>query len=301
MDYKVYNLEFVCSPPPQFDENTLYVQKFAEDTVGTTFGASWVYVHNEKHRKKVALYKPLDYDEPLGAYAELFYSELAHLCSQNVKIRLPRINLVAENKDIGILSYSIVDQIAEDLIHIEALMFYKYKNKINEFRNCLTLGLAEILSAIRHEVHDEENFKEIEKAVIWSILLDAFTNNVDRHKKNWALVRNKLSNYYELATFDNVKSFINMFFHRAGYRKSDLWAISYNGTISSTNIQCGDQICEFIEKEYPEYFYEFISTLESVRKTFISSILPVKAVDSQRVSHILRQKIKCFETQNDEV
>lgn len=300
MDSKIYNLKFVHSPPSQFDTNTLYVQKFAEDTVGTTFGASWVYVFSEKHDKKVALYKPLDYDEPLGAYAELLYSNIAQLCFNNIKIRVPKINLVIENNNVGILSYSIVDRITEDLIHIEALMSYKYKKNPKQQRNIFTLGISDIFESVLHEVHDEKNFIELQKSIIFTILLDSFTNNVDRHQKNWGLVRDKTSNYYELAIFDNVKSFINMFYHRAGYKNSDLWAITYNGTISSLEIEVGNQACAFIKKEYPEYFCEFITNLKTSKEIFISDISSIPKLEPQRIDTMLKKKIKYFSETNQE-
>lgn len=296
MDSKVYNLKFVNSTPLQFNENILYVQKFAEDTVGTTFGASWVYVFNEKHDRKIALYKPLDYDEPLGAYAELLYSHITKLCYSNLKLRVPDIHLASENSTLGLLSYSIVDRITEDLIHIESLIPYKYTTET--LKKFFTLGINDILECIEHEIHNKENFAEVKKAVIFTVLLDAFTNNVDRHGKNWGLIRDKHSDYYELAIFDNVKSFINMFFNRAGYKNSTLWAIQYNGTASSSKLETGNQIAEFIKKTYPEYFEEFISILKNTRETFISDISSIQAIDSTRISSHLKKKIKYFGTLN---
>ena len=298
MDSKVYNLKFVFSPPWQFNDDTLYIQKFAEDTVGTTFGASWVYVFSEKHNKKVALYKPIDYDEPLGAYAELLYSHIAKLCFSNIRIRVPEINMVMENNNLGILSYSIVNSITEDLIHVDSLLFYKYERK--ELKTFFTLGVKDIFECIGHEVCNEENFIEIQKSVIFTILLDAFTNNVDRHGKNWGLVRNKVSDYYELAIFDNVKSFINMFGNRTGYKDKDLWVIEYNGIVSSSKLETGYEVCKFIKENYPDYFNEFISILKSVEKMFSENISSISEIDTSRVSTQLKKKIKLFESTNEE-
>ena len=298
MDSKVYNLKFVFSPPWQFNDDTLYIQKFAEDTVGTTFGASWVYVFNEKHNKKVALYKPIDYDEPLGAYAELLYSHIAKLCFSNIRIRVPEINMVMENNNLGILSYSIVNSITEDLIHVDSLLFYKYERK--ELKTFFTLGVKDIFECIGHEVCNEENFIEIQKSVIFTILLDAFTNNVGRHGKNWGLVRNKVSDYYELAIFDNVKSFINMFGNRTGYKDKDLWVIEYNGIVSSSKLETGYEVCKFIKENYPDYFNEFISILKSVEKMFSEDISSISEIDTSRVSTQLKKKIKLFESTNEE-
>lgn len=292
MNSKIYTLKFVNSPPLQFDSNTMYVRKFAQDTIGTTFGASWVYVFNEAHSKTIALYKPIDYDEPLGAYAELLYSHIANLCFANLTIRVPKIVLVTDGKNLGILSYSVLDNITEDLIHMDSLMFYKYN--INEQKGFFTLGLQDILECVNHEVYEEKNFAELKNAIIFSLLLDAFVNNVDRHGKNWGLVRNKAKNYYELAIFDNVKSFINLFINRPGYSSKDLWSIIYNGTTSSSTIETGNKLCEFIKENYPQYFEEFFANFNSILSTFIMDIREIKGIDHSRISNMLKSKVRYF-------
>lgn len=294
MNSKIYTLKFVNSPPLQFDDSTMYVRQFAQDTIGTTFGASWVYVFNEVHNKAIALYKPIDYDEPLGAYAELLYSHIANLCFSSTKIRVPKINLVSEGNDIGILSYSVLDNVAEDLIHMDSLMTYKYKN--NEQKRFFTLGLHDTLECVKHEVYENGNFIELEKAIIFVLLLDAFVNNADRHGKNWGLVRNKSTNHYELAIFDNVKSFINIFINRPGYKDNALWSIIYNGTLSSSNIETGHNLCMFIKENYPEYFKEFLILFNSALSTFSSDISELKQLSPFRISHMLKLKSHYFKS-----
>ena len=294
MNSKIYTLKFVNSPPLQFDSNTMYVRKFAQDTIGTTFGASWVYVFNEVHSKAIALYKPIDYDEPLGAYAELLYSHIANLCLSNLKIRIPKIDLVTDGENVGILSYSVLDNITEDLIHMNSLMFYKYN--INEQKKFFTLGLQDILECVNHEVYEEKNFAELKKSIIFSMLLDAFVNNVDRHGKNWGLVRNKATNYYELAIFDNVKSFINLFINRPGYKSKDLWSIIFNGTTSSFNVEVGDKLCAYIKETYPQYFEEFLQIFRSILNIFLSDIRAIKQLDHFRISNMLKSKIRYYKS-----
>lgn len=289
MDRTIYTIKFVDSIPLQFDKNTLYVQKFAEDIMGTTSGAAWVRVFNENHEKKVALFKPMDYDEPLGAYAELLYSRLASLCFPNIQIRIPSIHLVNHNNELGILSYSVVNKPIEELFHIDSLMFYKYERK--HLRIFYTLSIDDILECIHHEVCDTKNFMKIQKAVIFAVLLDAFTNNADRHGLNWGLVRNMQTNYYVLALFDNTKSFVNMFFNRVGYKNNALWTLNHNGTISSSHLETGDELVEFIKGNYPAYFYEFMAILESVIETFISDISAITTIDTPRIAAHLRNKI----------
>jgi hypothetical protein len=276
----------------------MYVRRFAQDTVGTTFGASWVYVFNKVHSKIVALYKPIDYDEPLGAYAELLYSHIANLCFSNLTIRIPKIELVTDGKDLGILSYSVLDNITEDLIHMDSLMFYKYTSA--EQSEFFTLGICDILECIKHEVYENRNFVELEKAVVFVLLLDAFMNNADRHGKNWGLVRNKSTNSYELAIFDNVKSFINLFINRPGYKDKDLWSIVFNGATSSFNIADGNNLCIFIKEIYPEYFEEFLQIFDSALSTFLSDIRQIRQVDYSRISRMLKAKVRYFKSRLQE-
>lgn len=293
MDSKIFNLKFVISPPLDFEKDTIYVQKFADETVGATIGAAWVYVFDKEHNKKVALYKPLDYDEPLGAYAELFTSYLLDLClGDDIKLRVPKINLVQENNELGVLSYSVLDNVKEDLMHMDSFLFYKYKReKLKEF---YAIGINDILECINHEVSDEKNFNEIKKAVIFMLLFDAFTNNVDRHGHNWGLVRDKNSNYYELAEFDNAKSFINMLFNRPGYSDDELWAMTYNCVTSTPSVGRGLKITEFIKDNYPTEFNEFLEKLSMSLETFYNTIRFIKGVDSRRIYSYLKKKIRYF-------
>lgn len=292
MDCTIYNLTFVSSSPPHFDENTLFVERIADDTVGTTFGATWVYVLDKEHNKKIALFKPFDYDEPLSAYTELLYSHLASLVFDGIQIRIPKIHLVRYQNELGLLSYSIVENTPEDLIHMESIMFHKYER--HELKQFYTLGIDDIFSCINCEVFDSQNFVSIKEAVIHTLLLDAFTNNVDRHGKNWGLVRNKATNYYELSTFDNAKSFVNMIFNRPGYSDKDLWSIVYNGTTSTSKIETGKSICLLIKEKYPKEFDDFILRLNTNFDTFISSLRPLSAINSRRIATHLKDKIHHF-------
>lgn len=293
MDSKIYNLKFVNFPPLDFEKDTIYVQKFAEENVGTTVGAAWVYVFDKKHNKEVALYKPLDYDEPLGAYAELFTSYLLDLCLGNdIKLRIPKIKLVEENNELGVLSYSVLDNVKEDLMHMDSFLFYKYKRE--KLKNFYAIGINDILECVKHEVGDEENFNKLKKAIIFMLLFDAFTNNVDRHGQNWGIVRDKDSNYYELAEFDNVKSFVNMFFNRPGYSDNELWAMSYNCVASTPSVGRGIKIVEFIKENYPIEFDDFLEKLSLSLEAFYSTIRIIKGVDTRRVYYCLKKKIRYF-------
>lgn len=294
MDSKIYDIKFVDEIPTDVsDENVLLLRKLALDTVGTTSGAVWVKAYGKYRDGKTALYKPLDYDEPFGAQAELISSHFDKLCLDGIKVRIPEINLVGTKNDLGILSYRVHDKTSEDFIHIDYLLRYKYTDK--EISKFYTLGIKDVLECIKAEVAREDNYKEIEKAVIMVACADAFTNNADRHGKNWALIRNKDTDYYELAIFDNVKSFINIMFNRTGYANDALWSIGYLGLNSSCNISTGKNIVDSIKKEYPEYVDEFIERFNSVRKQFCEDIKDVYGVDSRRIKSFFSRKSAYFD------
>ena len=293
MDSKIYDIKFVDEVPDNVeDENVLLLRKVALDTVGTTSGSVWVKAYGKNRNGQTALYKPLDYDEPLGAQAELISSHFYKLCFAGISVRIPEINLVGSKHDLGLLSYRVHDKTSEDFIHIDYLMHYKYTDK--EISKFYTLGIKDALECIKAEVPDDDNYKEIEKAVVMVACGDAFTNNADRHGKNWALVRNKDTNYYELAIFDNVKSFINILFNRTGYANDALWSIGYLGLNSSHNISTGKNIVNAIKKEYPEYVDEFIERFNSVRKQFCEDIKDVYEVDYKRIKGFFSKKSMCF-------
>ena len=97
------------------------------------------------------------------------------------------------------------------------------------------------------------------------ILLDAITNNGDRHALNWALVRNEKTNEYTLAVFDHASAFMDMFQNR-GIKDSG-WSTSYitvghdkgRHDIGSE----GKRLVEYISNEYPKYFEEFCQDFEA--------------------------------------
>jgi len=300
MDSKIYNIEFVKDVPSERDENKLYLQFQSMDTVGTTSGNKWVKVYGNGHEAQTALYKPEDPEEIYGAQAELISSHFCKLCLDGLKIRVPEINMVKDKGDLGLISYRVHDRTTEDFYHIQSLVLH---NKYNEkqLSQLYSLGLSDILDSIRTEIHDDVNYKEIEKAIVMATCSDAMTNNADRHGKNWALVRNKDTNNYELAIFDNVKSFINLINNRIGYPDKELWATSYVApeSIAQARPSSGDKIINYIKKEYPEYFNEFLERFNSVRKSFCEDIKGINGVNDYRISEMFREKSKYFQKEKD--
>lgn len=157
-----------------------------------------------------------------------------------------------------------MDSDTQDMIHVRDTLFNKFeREEIKAKKDIFTID--EILECVKLQINDEENYKKIERDIIRVLLLDAITNNGDRHALNWALVRNISNNDYSLAVFDHASSFMNMFKYRG--IETDEWIASYTTfgkdkerrDIGSN----GKYVIECISKEYPEYFEEFCKEFES--------------------------------------
>ncbi|MBQ7668541.1 MAG: hypothetical protein IJS47_04380 [Clostridia bacterium] len=301
MDKKIYRGVLCEEVPQEYAANTLYLQTFAVDTVGTTDGSVWVRVYGDRRNGEVALFKPEDPEEIDGAQAELISSHFEKMMLEGVHVRVPEINIVKApcitGIGNGILSYRLNDSVREDFIHIGSLLRYKFTGA--QISKLYTLGIQDILDCIRMEVNDATNFKEIEEAVVKVILTDAFSNNADRHGKNWALVRDKDTNHSELAIFDNVKSFINMMTDRVGYKHDDLWSIGYLGVDSKELPEIGERIVKGIEKMYPEYFNQFMTRFNNIRDIFCEDIVGINGVNASRIESVFRKKAHEFDREKD--
>ena len=224
-------------------------RKLRRDTVGrSSSNPTWGYAYNVKKGKLKfkgeGVYKEFDYDQPNAAYAEKIYSIIAkEVLTEDT--RIPTIDVVKENNSIygpSTISYKLMDNDKEDMFHISDLMFYKYeRGEIENKKDVFTI--EDILECIKEQVKDEENYKKIEKSVIHTILLDCVLNNADRHTNNWALVRNKETNQYELAIFDHSISLIDMVEEnrRATYNG---WTKSYISTEKEGISSFGKDIIE---------------------------------------------------------
>ena len=245
-------------------------REIQKDTIGKS-GASptWGYTYyNEKGKMKfkgIALHKEYDYDYPLSAYGEKVWSIFGkELLNESVKV--PNIEIVSNNLGQDeIISYILLDNDKEDMIHIKDLLFNKFeRTEIKAKKDIFTID--DILECVKIQIGDTENFKTVEKDIIQVLLLDAITNNGDRHSQNWGLIREEKTNNYKLAVFDHASAFVNMFEDKEFFVKSG-WINTYTTVgddIKKNNIGSdGKKIIDYISEKYPEYFEEFYEKFEN--------------------------------------
>lgn len=244
-------------------QTDILFKELQRDTVGRSGSCptwGYVYLNNGSGLKfnGIALHKEYDYDYPTAAYGEKIYSIFGKALIGDT-VRVPNIDIVEEKKGYPeIISYRLLNNDGEDMIHIKDTLFNKFeRDEIRAKKDVFTID--EILECVKLQINNEENYKRIEKDIIKVLLLDAVTNNGDRHALNWALVRDEQTSEYTLAVFDHASAFWNMLKYR-GINESD-WSASY--TTFGYNKgrhdigSAGQYIVECISKEYPEYFEEF--------------------------------------------
>lgn len=242
--------------------------KTRKDTIGMSqCGPTWGYAfetENGKMRwKEEGLYKEYDMDSPKVAYSEKIASIIGKKLLKN--IRVPDIEIVEAVKgESGLISYIILNNDKEDMFHIRDILFNKFERaELSSMRNIVSI--KDILESIKIQVEDEENYKEIEKGIIHTLLFDALTNNGDRHPHNWALIRDKITNRYELGIFDHASCCVPMMVQQQnlGYEK---WGGSYVKTrddgIPKRVGDSGETIIKYIYENYKDYFVEFADLLE---------------------------------------
>ena len=249
-------------------ETDVVFKEIQKDTIGSSSSnPTWGYVYDNEDGnltyKGIGLYKEYDYDFPNAACSEKIWSILGKNILRNV--RIPEIDVVQENpREQGIISYRVLDNDAEDLIHITDVLFNKFeRDDLKKQRDIF--HLKDILECIQIQVQDHQNYKQIEKAVIQTILLDSITNNRDRHANNWALIRNKKTNHYDLAVYDHSIAFIDMLEERAHLTVNG-WVSSYiitdEGPKKREIGEKGDNLVKYIFDNYKEYFDEFYTKFD---------------------------------------
>ena len=280
-------------------ETDVVFEIIQKDTIGRSNASpTWGYVYyavdGKLQDKGVGLYKENDYDYPDAAYAEKICSILGKNILHNV--RVPEIDIVEQGKNnLGLISYRILDGDKEDLIHIRDLLYHKYERHEMKERNDL-YTIDDILDCIRIQVErkNPENYKELEKAVIHTIMLDCITNNADRHPDNWALIRNKKTNKYELGIYDHSTTLVDMIDYRK-FLASDGWASSFL-LINETSKpkwagDSGNKLLRYIFDNYKEYFDEFYTSLEDNMEKAITEISEENlGINKQRVISKLKDK-----------
>lgn len=247
-------------------ETEMLFREVQKDTVGRSGGTpTWGYVYENKEGqlefKGIALHKDYDYDYPMSAYGEKVWSIFGKEILGD-SVRVPEIDIVEQNPGYEeIISYRLMDNDREDMLHIKDTLFNKFeRDEIKAKKDIYTID--ELLECVKLEINDEENYKQIEKDMIQVLILDAITNNGDRHALNWGLVRKEKTGKYSLAVFDHASAFIDMFEDKS-YFLTDGWSSTYV-TVGNDNGKHylgsdGKKVIEYIFKEYPDYFDEFAS------------------------------------------
>lgn len=253
-------------------------RKIRRDTVGkSASNPTWGLIFNVREGNlklnilKEGLYKEFDNDAPNGSYSEKILSIIGKDVLPNV--RVPEIDIVMPYpNEPSIISYKVLDNDKEDMFHISDLMFYKYdRDQISEKKNIFTI--EDILECIKAQVGDEENYKQIERGVIHTLLLDAVVNNAERHNNNWALVRNIETGIYDLAIYDHASSLVDLIEEKR-FCTCDGWVSSYVTIEEGRNRDgsLGKDIIEYIHKNYNEYFNEFVDIFNEKLPTILEKI-----------------------------
>lgn len=245
-------------------QTDILFRELQRDTIGKSGSSpTWGYVYSNKDGqlkyKGIALHKEFDYDFPKAAYGEKAWSIMGKELLGN-SVRVPSIDVVEPKPGYPeIISYRLMDNDKEDMIHIKDTLFHKFeREEIKQKKNIFNID--ELLECMKLQIGNEKNYKRIEKDAIHVLLLDAITNNGDRHAFNWALVRDKITDEYNLAVFDHASAFVDMFEDR-GYFVKNGWASTYvtvgNDTEKNNIGSNARKVVEYISEKYPEYFEEF--------------------------------------------
>lgn len=291
------NQKNITSHLDEIANKNMVFRKVRKDTIGkSASNPTWGYVYNVKKGKMKwkgeGLYKEFDYDAPNAAYCEKIASIMGRNLLSNT--RVPEVEIVEENKsENGIISYKLMDNDKEDMFHLRDIMFYLFERDELASKKDI-FDFNDILEAIKIQVTDEENYKAIEKSIIRALLFDSVINNGDRHTNNWALVRNKETNWYELAVFDHSSSFTDMLKEQRHFTV-DGWVSSYTsikpnkGQIRKGSL--GKDIIEYIANNYNEYFNEFCDDFEEVLPNIIEEIKKEELpIDIKRLENKLYER-----------
>ena len=259
---------------------------------------TWGYAYkNENGKMKfkgIALHKEYDYDYPLAAYGEKAWSIFGKEVLEK-SVRVPNIERVYQSKGCEeIISYRVLDNDTEDMVSIKDTLFNKFEREELKARKNI-YAIDDILECVKEEVGNENNYKKIEKDIIQVLLLDAVTNNGDRHSLNWGIVRNKKTNEYSLAVFDHASAFVDMFENRSYFVKNG-WTNSYTTVgedVKRNNIGSeGKKIVDYISEKYPVYFENFCDKFEKKLPAILEQIKQENMkIDFSRFNNKMQERL----------
>ena len=134
------------------------------------------------------------------------------------------------------------------------------------------VNLSGRIQEINYYMQEQKlNYDNLQTGILHTALLDAITNNLDRHLSNWAIVREKTTGRCSLAVFDNTLSFINM-------SSSKPFSINGEWAESSIHVQEGKkctsqkEICEYIARNYPQELADFIDIMKEKMPKYAEEI-----------------------------
>ncbi len=299
------------------DFTGLIFYEIEADSLGGSGGnPTWGYVYKyfgneEKEEDKLvgvgeAIYKEYDYDYPYDAYCENIYSALGkHTLT---KARVPKIDVAIPNKsnDPTTISYCVFDSESEEMFEIKDFLYNKFDNdELREKQNIISI--KDILECIKISIDDDENYKEIEEGVIQVLALDSIANNPDRHPNNWSIIRNIETGKYELAIFDNSRSFYHMV--QKYDKNNSKWSPSYVITEERKRNglgDFGDKVLKYLSRDYKEYFDRFMLKFMNELPRFYKDLdeMPY-SVDKKNIKKEIDDKLryirKLYDVEKEEV
>lgn len=298
---------FMTSIPEDFD-GYIFLKLFRDPQGNSgsnpTWGDYYKYSKSEILKFGRGVYKSMDYDAPLASYCEKLWSLLGkkvfhsepNPISKN--LRIPHITVVKDEKsgERGAISHIILNNDKEDLIGINTILFHKYdRQALDKMRSVVVFD--DLLYCLHEQIPDEENYKEVEKQIIQVLLLDAVTNNVDRHTKNWSLVRDKETNHYTLGVFDHGSSFVDLISQNEFARQNNYWSITYTKIDHVTQTMgigdSGEKIVRYLVDRYPEIAQEFNDALSKALPEFQQYLVDAPSnIDVKRIMYNLTFKQK---------
>ncbi len=266
---------FLAKVPEDFD-GYVFVKLFRDPQGNSgsnpTWGDYYRFRNGEMAKFGRGVYKSMDYDAPYAPFCEKLWSLLGKRVfhdGQNPiskELRVPHITVVKDEQtgERGAISRIIIDNDKEDLLGINTILFHKYdRQALDKMRSVVVFD--DLLYCLQAQIEDEQNYKEVEKQIVQVLLLDAVTNNVDRHTKNWALVRDKVTNHYTLGVFDHGSSFVDLISENEFARQNNYWSITYTKIDHVTQTMgigdSGEKIVRYLVNRYPDVAQEFYESL----------------------------------------